>query len=116
MPSKKVYFEKSQQMTTKVLNSSSVQRVITFLLLKLVTFLRVCLLNKRMPDSKKKYPCVQKIKNKDEQTRKLKRKKKKNEMLLDANPYLLSGQDSLLSIRLSRNCDFFMHKSNYATI
>ena len=48
-----------------------------------------------------------------EQTSKLKRKKKKNEMLLDSNPHLLSSNRSLLSIRLSRNCDFFfIDKSN----
>ena len=52
------------------------------------------------------------IKNKDEQTNKLKRKKKKNEMLLDSNPHLLVAKDSLLSIRLSRICDFFIHKSS----
>ena len=40
------------------------------------------------------------IKNKDKQTNKLKRKKKKNEMLLDSDPHLLSAKDSLLSIRL----------------
>ena len=27
-------------------------------------------------------------------------------MLFDSNPHLLSGKDSLLSIRQSRNCDF----------
>ena len=70
------------------------------------------LLNKRMPDSKNISMCSQ---NRDEQTSKLKRKKKKNEMLLDSNPHLMSGNDSLLSIRLSRNCDCFMHKSNCAT-
>ena len=32
----KVNFEKSQQMTTKVLNSPSVQRVITFLLIEII--------------------------------------------------------------------------------
>ena len=33
--------------------------------------------------------------------------KEKNEMLVNSNPHLLSAKDSLLSIRLSRNCDFF---------
>ena len=47
------------------------------------------------------------MKNKDELTSQLKRKKKKNEMLLDSNPHLLSVNDSLLSIRLSRNCVIF---------
>ena len=47
------------------------------------------------------------IMNKDEQTNTLKRKKKKNEMLLDSNPHLLGAKDNYLSIRLSRNCDFF---------
>ena len=48
----------------------------------------VYLLNKRMPDSKKIYPCVHKSKNKDKEISKLKRKKKRNEMLLDSNPHL----------------------------
>ena len=61
------------------------------------------------------YPCEHKIKNTVEQTSKLKRKKKKNEMLLNSNPHLLSEKYSLLSIRLLRNCDFVI-KSNCATI
>ena len=36
-------------------------------------------------------------------------------MLLDSNPHLLSEQESLLSIRLLRNYEFYMHKSNCAT-
>ena len=47
--------------------------------------------------------------HKDEQTNKL-NKRRKNEMLRDSNPHLLSAKDSLLSIRLSRNCDFFFQK------
>ena len=30
-------------------------------------------------------------------------------MLLDSNPHLLSAKDSLLSIRLSRNCEIFSY-------
>ena len=37
-------------------------------------------------------------------------------MLLDSKPHLFSRKASLFSIRLLRNCDFFMHKSNCATI
>ena len=48
-----------------------------FGLLTLYSFLCVYLLNKRTPDSKKIYPCAHKIKNKDEEISKLKRKKKK---------------------------------------
>ena len=31
--------------------------------------------------------------------------------VLDSNPHLLSAKYSLLSIRLSRNCDFLVHQS-----
>ena len=48
----------------------------------------VYLLNKRMPDLKKIYPCVHKSKNKDEENSKLKRKKKRSEMLLNSSPHL----------------------------
>ena len=54
-----------------------------------------------MPDSNKYIHVYTKTR-----TGKLKRKKGKKEMLLDSNPHLLSSKDSLLSIRLSRNCDF----------
>ena len=69
----KVYFEKSQQTTTKVLKNlthPACKELLFLGLLKLFTFLRVYLLNKRMADSKKIYPCVHKIKNKEEQTNK----------------------------------------------
>ena len=46
---KKLFLKKRQQMNTKVIKSSSVQRVITFRF----TFLRMYLLNKRIPDSNK---------------------------------------------------------------
>ena len=49
----KVNFDKSQQMTTKVLKLSSVQKNNTCKLIELFTFLRVYLLYKRMPDSNK---------------------------------------------------------------
>ena len=61
------------------------------------------LLNKRMPDSKKYIHVYTKSGIKTNEQIK---KKKKNEIILDSNPHLLSGQDSLLSIRLLRNCDF----------
>ena len=99
-------------MTAKALKSSSVQRVITF---RLIEIIHVFTLNKRMPDSNR-YIHVYTNKKKDEQTSKFKRKKKKKEMLLDPNPHLLSAKDSFLSIRLSRNCEFFIHKRNCATI
>ena len=53
------------------------------------------------------------IKNKDEQTNTLKmnklthQKEEKNVMQLHSNPHRLSSKDSLLAIRLSRNCDIF---------
>ena len=49
----KLNFEKSQQMTTKILKLSSVQRGITFWLIEIIQFLRVYFYNKRMPDSNK---------------------------------------------------------------
>ena len=89
---KKFMLIKSQQGTTKDLNSLSVQRVITFRHIENIHVLRVNLLNKRMPDSKKYIHVYTKSRKKDEQTSKLKKKEEKNEMLLDSNPHLLSGR------------------------
>ena len=62
------------------------------------------LLNKRVQDSNKYIHVYTKSRIK---TSKLKERIKK-ETLLDSNPYLLSAKDKLLSIRLSRNCIFFI--------
>ena len=41
----------------------------------------------------------------------IKRKRRDIQCLSDSNPDFLSGKDSLLSIKLLINCDFFTHKS-----
>ena len=93
-------------MTTKVLKSSSVQRVITFRLIKII-HVSTCVSNKYIH-------VYTKLRIKT--NKQIKKKGEKKEMLQDSNPHLLSAKDSLLSIRLSRNYDFFVHKSNCATI
>ena len=60
-----------------------------------------------MPDLKNIYPCVHKIKNKNEQFSKFKRKKKKNEMLLDSNPHLLSAKTASYPLGYRGNVLFF---------
>ena len=105
----KVYFEKKSADDNEVLNSLSVQRVIASWLLEIIHVSTCVFVEKRMPDSNKYIYVYTKSRIK---TNKLanNKKKEKKEMLLDSNPHLLSTNDSLLSIRLSRNCDFFMHK------
>ena len=64
-------------MTTKELNSFSVQKVITFRLLEIIQVSTCVIVEQMYARFQKIYPCAHKIKNKDEQTSKLKRKKKK---------------------------------------
>ena len=75
-------------------------------------FLRVYLLNKRMPDKKKHiYPCVHKIKNKTNKLANLKeRRRKRNATGLETKrtaSYPLGYRGIVI---------FFMHKSNCATL
>ena len=54
------------------------------------------------------HPVVYKIKYKDKETSKWKKKMEKNtEMQLDSNPHPLSAKNTCLSTRLSWNCELF---------
>ena len=64
-------------MTTKVLNSPSSQRVITFRLIEIFHVSTCVFVEYTYARFKKIHPWVYKIKNKDGQTSKLKRNKKK---------------------------------------
>ena len=86
-----VYFEEKSADDNESINSTSVQRVITFRLIKLIHVSTCEFVELTYAGFQKIYSSVHKIKNKDEQTSKLKTKKKKNEILLDSNPHLLSG-------------------------
>ena len=74
--------------------------------MKLFTFLRVHLLNKQMPDSKKYIHVYTKSRIKRNKLAN-KKKEEKHQMILDLNPHLLNAKEILLSVRLTRNCDFF---------
>ena len=65
---------KSQQMITSLKNIQRAKSKSRVGLLKSLTVLRVYLLHKRMPNSKKMYPVVHKIMNKEKETSKSKEK------------------------------------------